>query len=182
MIFESSIDYIKHCKSDPIPALPIPVIAEYLDITPAAVMGRAGRGALEIIEIGKTKMISVRSLLAVEGEFERKVSVVRTELEILARRGDRHIFYEPIMTAVGLNWRVPADRTAIGEVLGAVSEATFEEDNLMLSVLVHKKKPGQTMPGAGFFDLATSLGFKWRDDRKFVEDQTDRVLAKFCAK
>lgn len=181
MKFESPIDFINHCKSDPIPALPIPVIAEYLDITPAAVMGRAGRGALEMIEIGKTKMISVRSLLAVEEEFERKVMVVRTKLEILARRGDRHIFYEPIMMAVGLSWRVPADRTAIGGVLGAVSKETFEEDNLMLSVLVHQKKPGQTMPGAGFFDLAKILGFKWRDDRKFVQDQTDRVLAKFGA-
>jgi hypothetical protein len=179
MMFENPADYIEHCKSDPIPALPIPLIAEYLNITPAAVMGRAGRGTLELLEIGKTKMISVRSLLALNEEFERKVSVVRKELERLARRGDRRVFYEPIMTAVDLSWRVPAHRTEIGGVLGAVSEETSEEDGLMLSVLVHQKKAGRTMPGAGFFNLAKSLGFKWRDDHKFVEDQTDRVLAKF---
>ena len=63
MVFDNPADYIERCKMDSIPALPIPLVAEYLDITPAAVMGRAGRGTLELLQIGKTKMISVRSLL-----------------------------------------------------------------------------------------------------------------------
>jgi len=182
MLFKDPTDYIEHCKLDPVPALPIPLVAEYLGITPAAVMGRAGRGALELLEIGRTKMISVRCLIALNDEFERKVSVVRKELVRLARQGDRHVFYDPIMTTVGLSWRIPAHRTEIGAVLGALSEETFEEDGLLLSVLVHQKKPGRTMPGDGFFDLAKHLSFSWRDEHKFIEDQTDRVLEKYGAK
>lgn len=181
MRFQGPAHYIDHCRLAPIPALPIPMVAEYLGITPAAVIGRTVRGTLESVEIGRTKLISVRCLLGLKEEFERKVSVVRDDLENLARRGEPCIFYEPIMTALDLSWRVPAHRTEIGGVLGAVSEQTFEEDGLLLSVLVHKKKAGRTMPGTGFFDLARSLGFQWKDDQAFVQEQTDRVLAKFRA-
>ena len=179
MIFQAPADYIARCKADPIPVLPIPMVAEYLNITPAAVVGRAGRGALELFEIGKTKMVTVRSLLTLEEDKERKVATVRRELELLARKGQRRVFYEPIMSAIDLSWRVPAHRTEIGRILGVVSERTNEEDGLMLSVLVHQKKAGRTLPGPGFFGLADDLGFTWEDNHAFVEDQTDRVLEKY---
>ena len=181
MIFENPRDFIEHCKSDPIPALPIPLVAEHFGISSAAVMGRANRGTLELIEISGTKMILVRSLLAIEEESKRKKKVVYKELEGLARGGERRIFYDPIMTSVGLSWRVPAHRTEIGGILAAVSKKTFKKHDCMLSVLVHQKKAGRTMPGRGFFDLAKELGLEWSDDHKFVEKQTDLVLAKFRA-
>ena len=179
MIFKDVSAYMNENKRRPIPALPIPLVAEHLGITSAAVMGRAHRGKLELLEIGKTKMVLVRSLLALKEEREWKVMTVREELKRVAGRGERRVFYEPIMKAVGLDWRVPAHRREIGGILGDLSVETYKMDDLLLSVLVHQKKAGRTMPGAGFFDLAEGLGLTWQDEHLFVEGQTDKVMAKF---
>lgn len=176
MQFEDIDDYIEHCKTDPLPVLPIPIVAEYIGITPSGVTGRLKRGTLEQVKIGKSKFVSVRSLLKLNEDFDQKVSVVRAELEKLARQGVDSVFYGPIMSVLGLSSQVPADRNEIGWILGAVSEKSCEENGTLLTVLVHRKAPGATMPGPGFFSLAGDLGFEWDDDREFVEEQTRRVL------
>jgi hypothetical protein len=50
-----------------------------------------------------------------------------------------------------------------------VSEQSFEEDGLLLSVLIRKNKAGVTRPSDSFFELAD----KYDDCDKFVEEQGD---------
>lgn len=176
MQFDDIDAYIEHCKSDPLPVLPIPTVAEYIGISASGVTGRLQRGALEQIKIGKAKFVSVRSLLKVNEEFQQKVEVIKTELAKLAGEGVESIYYGEIMPVVGLNWQIPADRTEFGWILGTVSRRSFDETKTMLSVLVHRKKPGQTIPGPGFFPLAEDLGFEWDDELEFVVKHTKKVL------
>lgn len=180
MQFEDIDDYIEHCKSDALPVLPIPTVAEYIGITPSGVTGRLKRGALEQVKIGKSKFVSVRSLLKINEDFDRKVEIVKSDLEGLAKKGVDHVFYGPIMSVVDLSSQVPADRNEIGWILGTVSRKSYEENGTLLSVLVHRKTPGATMPGPGFFSLAENLEFEWDDDREFVEEQTRRVLEAYA--
>ena len=97
-------------------------------------------------------------------------------LKNLARGGERSVFYEPVMELVGLTHKIPADRTTIARMLGEVSRRSQEEDQVLLSVVVHKKTSGSTLPSEGFFPWAEELGYEWDDEYEFVEQQTDRVL------
>jgi hypothetical protein len=86
------------------------------------------------------------------------------------------------MEKIGLDWRVPADRSRIGSILGEISERTAEVDKrqkLMLTVLVHRKTAGVTRPGKGFFDLARDLGHTFNDEDEFVRRHTDKVIEAF---
>ncbi|MGB3796505.1 MAG: hypothetical protein WA957_09415 [Alteraurantiacibacter sp.] len=177
MHFETLIDYLTASSIDgDLAILPVPVVADHLNITPAAVSGRMRRGALEEIRIGKNRYVSQRSLIAERDLLQQRADTVERALEDLIGRGERHTFYEPIMEMVGLSWRVPADRTEIGRILAVVSRRSRDRNGTMLSVVVHGKTAGQTMPSDSFFDLARQFEFEWKDDRKFVEKQTDRVL------
>ncbi|WHZ36516.1 hypothetical protein [Sagittula sp. MA-2] len=178
MQFDTLNDYLGTCgSSEDLALLPVPLVAEHLGVTPAAVTARMGRGALEEIRIGKSRFVSRRSLLAERDLREQRADRVEPFLLDLASRGERKIYYEPVMKLVGLSWRVPADRTEIGRILAVVSRRSLEKSGAMISVLVHKKTAGTTLPSGAFFELAENLGFDWEDDYDFVEEQTDRVIA-----
>ena len=96
----------------------------------------------------------------------------------------RHVFYEPLMTAIYRSPKVPADRSYIGRVLGAISADTYKEYGLFLTVLVHRKTAGTTKPGPGFQGLFDMVGRPWKSktEQDFIEFETDRVLAHYSRK
>jgi hypothetical protein len=178
--FDSLADYIatQTTKGD-LAAVPIPLVAEHLNVSSPAVAAMLSDGRLDGVRIGKNTLVTLSSLQARQTKRAGQESTVHKYLMKRAKEGVRAIFYEPVMAQVGMTPRVPADRTRIGGILGAISEKSYEEDGVLLSVLVHQKTAGTTRPGKGFFDLARHLGFKWTDDNKFIKDQTDKVLAAY---
>jgi hypothetical protein len=105
-----------------------------------------------------------------------EVELVGNLLEKYAQKGVRAVFYEPIMQSIGLTHRNPHDRRKIGSILGEVSERSFKKSRVLLSVLVHQKGAGETLPGKGFFELAKQLNYTWSDDARLVAQETSKVL------
>jgi hypothetical protein len=58
--------------------------------------------------------------------------------------------------------------------LGEISTAEHTQGRGMLSVVVVHKH-GEQMPGLGFFELARSLGFKFRDETEFWLNELRKV-------
>ncbi len=112
------------------------------------------------------------------------VTPVENFLIDLARQGVTRVFYEPPMRLVGLDHRMSADRRVIGQILGKVSERSVarpETKGLMLSVLVHKKGAGETLPSQGFFDLAHQFQLMGAETpERFVAKQTKRLLKAYA--
>jgi len=180
--FETLAEYISAYRADPsIVGLPVPVVAEPLGLSPAAVTARVRSGSLEGLRIGRHSFVALQSLLNDEDKMAADVLAVERYLWKQAKAGVTAIFYEPVMATVGLTPRVPAERNRIGAILGKVSENSMEEGKVMLSVLVHRKTAGVTRPGPGFFDLARHFGFEFEDEDDFVKKQTAKVL-KLAAK
>ena len=179
--YDSLDDYLKDFMEDwSLAVMPVPVVAEHLNRTPAAITAMIRAGKLEEVRIKKNKFVKVASLLDMQEEFNRQVETVMVYLEKLARKGIRKVYYEPVMAEVGMSPSVPADRTKIGAVLGAVSRRSQKERKVLLSVLVHRKTLGTTNPGPGFYGLARDLGYDCEDgDNDFVEKQTDRVMRSY---
>jgi hypothetical protein len=185
MTFETASKYLKALEHDPsLAILPLQMVADHRGVTRAAIDRMVRIGQLEEIRIEKTRYVRASSLLAIRHEFERKVAVVRSYLEKAARQGETCVFYEPVMSLVGLSPGVPADRSAIGAILGRVSEITWalpKKDRHLLSVIVHRKTPGITRPGPGFLALAEYLHENeglpsWKDEDDLIERETRRVL------
>ena len=178
--FETLADYMEAFSKNPdLAVIPTPLVAEHLGRTPPAVTAMIRTGKLDEIQIGKNKFIALRSLMELEKAFQRQVDIVEQYLRDLVKEGRRSVFYEPIMTKVGMDPAIPADRTKIGEILGEVSRRSMKRDGVLLSVLVHRKSAGNTGPGPGFFKLAAELGCSWTDDNAFVEEQTELVIKKY---
>lgn len=178
MHFATLSDYLDAHREDPgLAFVPIPLVAEHLELSPATVRGMIKSGKLDQVLVGKNTFISAQSLVALHENRYDEFLKVKHFLETLARTGTSSIFYEPVMNEIGLTPRVPAHRAYIGKILGEVSKATHSEKNVLLSVIVHGKKLGKTRPGSGFFDLALNeLKYQWTDDDEFVKAETERVL------
>lgn len=185
MKFESASDYLQALEHDPsLAILPLQMVADHRGVTRAAIDRMVRIGQLEEIRIESTRYVRASSLRGIRDEFERKVAVVRSYLEKAARQGETCVFYEPVMKIVGLSPKVPADRTAIGAILGRISEITWalpKKDRHLLSVIVHRKTPGITRPGPGFITLAEDLHENaglpdWEDEDDLIERETRRVL------
>lgn len=170
-------DYLTDCLAGmSLAVMPVPVVADHLGKTSAAITAMIRAGKLEEIRIKNNRFVKVSSLLDLQDEFENQIRVVTDYLVKLAKNGTHKVYYEPVMTEVDMSPSVPADRTKIGHILGEISQKTYDEKRLLLSVLVHRKAPGTTRPGPGFFDLARHMGFEWDDDDEFVKKQTKLVL------
>jgi predicted transcriptional regulator len=162
--------------------VPVPVVAEHLRVTPAAVSAMLKNGRLRGVKIGKKKkttLVTLASLQAREAELVEEVKKVEAYLEKLAKKKTRAVFYEPVMDEIDLNWRVPADRNHIGVILANVSKRSSKNKGVLLSVLVHKKRPGVTRPSDGFFELLRELKIPYDDADEFVRQETDKVLATY---
>lgn len=173
---DAYLDAYRAQKGD-ISVVPIPLVADMFERTSAAVSAMLRKGKLEECVIGKNRFVTVRSLLNAKKEELADVESVTKYLVGLARKGIDKVFYEPVMTKIGLSWMIPAHRGKIGEILGEVSRRSHADHGVMLSVLVHRKKTrGVTKPSDQFFDLAKRLNYKWDDEHEFVAKQTKKVL------
>ncbi len=183
MEFGNLAEYLSALRGKPDLALiPVPLVAAHLGISPAGVTGMVKRGRLEGVRVGSGSFVSVRSLISFEAEKQEQVATVERYLRKVAERGERRVFYEPVMDEIGLDWRMPAARKRIGTILEAVSRRSAQahpDQQLMLSVLVHRNTAGTTRASPAFFKLASSLGHEWSDQNEFVRDHTDRVLAAY---
>jgi hypothetical protein len=181
--FEDLHGYIEaYQKNSNIAVVPYSLVASYFDVTSAGIAAMERSGRLQGVRIGRNPFILLESILQLERNRENEVLIVEEFLKKLAKAKQRSVFYEPIMEKIGLDWRVPADRSRIGSILGEISERTAEVDKrqkLMLTVLVHRKTAGVTRPGKGFFDLARDLGHTFNDEDEFVRRHTDKVIEAF---
>ena len=175
--FGDTAAYLNAFANGNAPALlPAQLVAEHINVTLPTVKRMLQDNRLSGVRISKNLFISVPSLQKRERQFEEEVLTIERYLKNLARGGERSVFYEPVMELVGLTHKIPADRTTIARMLGEVSRRSQEEDQVLLSVVVHKKTSGSTLPSEGFFPWAEELGYEWDDEYEFVEQQTDRVL------
>jgi hypothetical protein len=164
-------------QHDDLTAVPIPLVADHLQVTPAAVVAMLKTDRLDGVKIGSSTLVKLASLQRRQNDRSKEVEIVFQYLKKCAKDGKRVIFYEPVMAAVNMTPRVPAHRTRIGQILGEVSERTYKEKGVLLSVLVHQKTAGVTRPGKGFFKLAhDDIGLSWQDEDDFVREETDKVL------
>ncbi|MGU3496113.1 hypothetical protein ACLBXM_18890 [Xanthobacteraceae bacterium A53D] len=183
MEFSTLKEYLAALRNDPtLAVIPASLVADHLEITPAAVSARVRAGHLQGVRIGRTPFIRIKSLFDEEERYKKQVAAVKTALEAYAKTGVSSIFYEPIMTPIGLSTTVPAHRQLIGRILGDISEETEADNKGMLTVLVHRNTQGKTRPGPGFFDLARKLGYEFSDENDFVTKQTKKVLSKYKPK
>jgi hypothetical protein len=177
MKFESASAYLRALEKDPgLAALPMQLAANSHGVTRAAIDRMVKLRQLEEIRIGKSRLVKAWSLIERDRKHREKVVAVRRYLEARAREGQKFVFYEPVMELVGLRPTVPADRAAIGGILGEVSDQTRKESDVLLTVLVHRKSAGRTRPGIGFKKLASTLGYRFDDYDDFLERQTQKVL------
>lgn len=171
---------LAHDARGDLAAVPVPLVADHLSVSSAAVAAMLKDGRLEGVRIGSNVLVTLASLQARETKRAGEESVTQRYLEKCAKERVRVIFYEPVMAQVGMTPRVPAHRTRIGNILGEISRKSYAQDGVLLSVLVHQKTAGVTHPGKGFFKLAREeLNLPYIDADAFVEEQTDKVLAAY---
>jgi hypothetical protein len=85
-------------------------------------------------------------------------------LRAVARREDTIAYSDLVgrISAIRLDPHSHAMRTFLNEI----STTEHQEDRGMLSVVVVYRY-GDQMPGPGFFELARSLGYRFRDETQF---------------
>lgn len=176
--FDDAADYIDALEGDPsLAILPLQMVADLRGVSRPAIDRMVKLGQLAEIRIGKTRYVQASSVLDLRRERDRQVAVIRAFLEQCARE-ERIVTYEPVMKLIGLRPSVPADRVAIGDILSDVARQTWFNagpNQNLLSVLVHRRTPGKTRPGPGFFALVREFGLSWTDDDELVQRETARV-------
>lgn len=179
--FNSTKDYLRAFERDAeaCAIMPIQTIADMRGVTRGAIVHMIDSGQLRQIKIEKTRYVQTKSFVAYQNEIKRRTQIVYRFLEEKALER-RTCTYEPVMSEIGLRWQTPADRQTIGAMLGQISAETYEDNGILLSVLVHRKTAGRSRPGPGFFSLATHLGCEWDDDDEFVEEEIQKVWALYA--
>jgi hypothetical protein len=185
MHFETPTDYLVALKENPALAiLPIQMVADMRSVGRGAIDAMLRSGKLAEIRVGKTRYVKASGLIDLLNSKETRVTTVTQELEKLARRR-KTVTYEPIMAKIGLDWHVPADRAAIGAILGTISTRTWAEKTVLLTALVHRKTAGVTRPGPGFFELAEHLNVEsvrpWETKNELVENEMKAVWDAYAA-
>ena len=179
--FEVAGDYLRALRSDStLAVVPFQVAADAWDVSRAAIDGMVRDGRLEGVQIGKTRYVRASSLNALISAWNDRVTQVRESIERHARKGEV-VFYEQVMTPLGLKTTVPADRKRIGAILGAISEQTYHEHGFLITAIVHRKAHGKTHPGPGFEEIARELGVRFSDGEKFLASEMAKVWTHYAA-
>lgn len=186
--FETLERYLLALEENPaaLAILPITEVAKLKKVTRAAIDRKLRLSQLDTIKIGKTRYVAAASLLRNEAEETGDLKQVQAILESSARAGVERLFYSDVMTPIGMQTKVPAHRMRIGQLLGDLSKLTYRDNGILLSVLVHTRRPGKTRPGPGFFELVdllakdnpgdTDLLYELDDRDSFVQEHTLKVL------
>jgi hypothetical protein len=182
MKFANTHEYISALRRNPdLAVISMQMAADFRHVSRAAIDRMVRIDQLTEVKIKNTRCVLARDLIKLSESFEHDVKTVREYLEDAAANRNV-VFYEQAMKVLGMSRTVPAHRTKIGEILGAVSEESFAKHKILLSAIVHRKTLGRTAPGPGFLPLMRNLGFNWQDDRLFVEQQVERVFNHYADK
>jgi hypothetical protein len=173
--FDEAYDYVRALESDPTLAIvPFQVAADAWDVSRATIDGMVRNDRLEGVRIAKTRYVRASSLNGLISAWLGQVAQVTKSIEKHARKREV-VFYEPLMTPLGLKTTVPADRKRIGAILGAIAKESFDEHGFLLTAIVHRNAAGKTHPGPGFVKIARELGIKFSDEEKFVATEIAKV-------
>jgi hypothetical protein len=146
--------------------LPIDDAADHFGVTSKTISSRLKRGTLKKVTIGKDNHASLQGVLQIQDEDLEKVGKIEKYLKKAIDQGSESIFYNEIMKLVGLKLDNPHHRSVIGDLLGKVSRRSHTKNKTLLSVMVHNKKTGKTIPNDSFFMLADELGYPISDKSK----------------
>jgi hypothetical protein len=156
----------------------VSMAADLFGIGNSAVTARIKRNALEGIKISSTIYVLTASVLDAMEDTDRKVSIVKAYLEAQVRAGITSVEYTPTMALIGLDPKRSNDRAQIGQILGRVSEETYKDYGILLTVIVHQKNTMMPTEG-GFFGLLRHLNIDWNDNGEFVAAETARVVKQY---
>jgi hypothetical protein len=161
--------------------VPIPFAASALGIEQTTIRAYVRTGQLKAFLLTsewneKWTGVSARSLLKeLNGRDQQVADLVDPIMYELTELGGERIEYGKLMPKFGLSASNPHHRNLIGQVLGKVSERSYDKHKVMLSVQVVRKH--DQLPSEPFFDLAIQLG-AMRDEtdhEDFVKRQIRKI-------
>ncbi len=157
MHFATMETYLRDADLNAHSALPIPVVARWMNVTPPAVRAMLRRGALASLSIGSVDYVSALSL---RDWHDALVSEVRKTTKLLqkAARKQRPLSYSDLLTKLGRDYRAPADRRRLGVLLEQVSQQSLLEDGVLLAVWAQSK--ATEMPKYGVWEIAEAKALR----------------------
>jgi hypothetical protein len=179
-------DYLRLAAGAPAvyAAVPIPIAAQHLGRTENTVRTMLRDGRLSGVEIPdaagkKVTLVTIASLLAYTDKQERTMTRSIETVRTILLQDPRLHTYREIMEPIGLDHHRSSDRDMISRVLAGVSRQSYDDDWLMLSVLVVAKDTNR--PSPGFFALARELTLQRDDesDEQFFRRHCAEVLAHY---
>lgn len=176
--FTTSREYIDALGEDgSLAVVSFGIAARALRVTRPTIERMLDDHRLTEIVVGKTRCIRAQDVVEIRKTHSDTIVTVEKLLERCAKR-NKIVFYDPVMSAIDLDWRNPPHRKKIGGILGSISTSTHKDKKkrFLLSVIVHKKGPGKTKPSPSFFTLARQLGYKFEDEDSFAEAMLDKVF------
>jgi hypothetical protein len=177
----SSKEYIRALGRDSsLAVIPIMTASKALDVSRPAVERMLGDGRLQEIVIDKTRSVQAKEVAARLREMDDQLTTTYRALRNLARK-QKTTTYAPLMEVLGLDHRLSLHRNQIAKILDKVSRTSHEHKEVLLSALVCRKS-GDRLPGDGFFEMASELGYSWTNREKFVREQIDLVWDRFGRK
>ncbi len=159
--------YLREAELSSGSALPIPVVARWMSVTPPAIRSMLRRGVLQPVSIGTLTLVSAISLRDWQAAFEAEVKKTRKVL-LKAARKSKPISYGDLLNKLGRDYTHPADRRRLGRLLDMVSAQSYLEHQALLSAWAISKATG--MPKYGVWELAEEHGIrvKGEDRETFV--------------
>jgi hypothetical protein len=181
--FKDVVTYIDALAKDPTLAIVSKKMAGVaLGITRPAIAARIKNGSLATIEIGGAKHPRASALISARAQELSEITIIREFLEGIAARREV-VTYEPVMGLLGMKTDNPHHRTKIGILLGELSRATYYENGILLSVLVHLKKPtGRSRPSSAFDKLIDEFDLDVPNVAAFIDEEIEEVWELYANK
>ncbi|KAA0581022.1 hypothetical protein FZ983_08715 [Azospirillum sp. B21] len=111
-------------------------------------------------------------------EYDLRNHLVETAIE------RKVLSYLDVAGPLGLNMGSPEDRSALSNMLCEISVHEHNNGRPLLSVVVIGRENGvpSKIPGAGFYKMASDLGFEVSDKLMFFVEELNRVHAYWAKK
>ena len=164
MTYGTLEEYLKDHKADRAPAiLPVPTVADYLEITTTATRNRIKAETLDGVVIGDSTYVTVRSLSDEADRINSDKKIIAKMLLDAAERDDV-VYYGTLLKSINRTHSNAGDRNYIGRLLGILSRESAEQIECLLSVFAVSKTTGK--PNEGFWNLVAELNdeFDWKLD------------------
>ncbi|WP_143273425.1 hypothetical protein [Azospirillum palustre] len=92
-------------------------------------------------------------------------------------RKRRVLSYRDVAAPMGLDMDSPKDRDELSKILYEISVSEYNQGRPLLSVLVIGGEKGipSKIPGSGFYEMASDLGFNISEKLMFFVEELNRV-------